>query len=64
MLVLFAVVESKLLAQVGLEKVNGDLLQPSQIMYDSRSLSVICLVSLAYWEGIDFLCLTICFGTP
>ena len=53
MLVLFGVVERKLLAQAGLEKAQRDLLQPSRIRYDSRSLSVKCLVSLAYWEGID-----------
>ena len=59
MLVLFVVVESKLLAQEGLENA-----QPSRIRYDLRSLSVRCLVSLAYWEGIDFLCLDVCCGTP
>ena len=64
MLVLFVVVERKLLAQVGLEKLNGDLLQPSGIRYDSMSLSVRYLVSLAYWERIDFLCLDVCCGTP
>ena len=59
MLVLFAIVERKLLAQVGLEKSQRDLLQPSEIRYELRSLSVICLVSLAYWERIDFSCLSI-----
>ena len=45
------------------KNLNGDLLQPSRIMYDSRSFSVICLVSLAYWEGIDFSCLSSYCGT-
>ena len=64
MLVLFVVVESKLLAQEGLKKLSGDLLQPSEIRYDSGSLSVIYLFSLAYWEAIDFLCLAVYCGTP
>ena len=66
MLVLFAVIERKLLVQVqaGLEKLKADLLQLSGIRYDLRSLSVSYLVSLAYWERIDFLCLVACFCTP
>ena len=35
-----------------LEKLNGDLLQPSGTRYDSVSLSVRCLVSLANWERL------------
>ena len=34
-----------------MEKLNGDLHQPSGIRYESRSFSVGCLVSLAYREG-------------
>ena len=64
MLVLFSVVERRLLAQAGLKNVNVDLLQSSGIRYDSRSLIVRCLVSLAYWEGIDFSCLVVYCGTP
>ena len=64
MLVLFAVVERKLLAHAGLEKAQWDLLQLSGIRYDLSSLSVRCFVSLAYWEGIVFSCLAVCCGTP
>ena len=44
--------ESKLLIQVRVEKLNGDLHQPSRIRYVSRSFSVRCLVSLAYGKGL------------
>ena len=63
MLVLFAVVEMKFLRKWDWKKLNKDLLQLSGIRYDSRSLSVRCLVSLAYWEMIDFSCLAVCCGT-
>ena len=64
MLVLFSIVESKLLVQAGLEKAQRDLLQPPRIRYDSRSFSVRCFISLAYWEGIDFCSFFVCCGTP
>ena len=64
MLVLFVVVEIKFLTQAGLEKLNGDLHQPSGIRYVSRSFSVRCFISLAYWEGIDFCGYSFCCGTP
>ena len=51
MLVLFADCwEKKLLTQAGLEKLNGDLHQPSRIRYVLISFSVRYLVSLAYWK--------------
>ena len=56
--------ESKLLTQVGLEKLNGDLYQPSRKRYVSRYFSVRCFISLAYWEGIDFCGYSVCCGTP
>ena len=34
-----------------MEKLNGDLHQPFGIRYESRSFSVIYLVSLAYMKG-------------
>ena len=53
MLVLFADCwERKLLTQAGLEKLNGDLHQPSGIRYVLRYFSVRCLVSLAYGKGL------------
>ena len=53
MLVLFAKCwESKLLIQVRVEKLNGDLHRPSGIRYVSISFSVRCLVSLAYRKGL------------
>ena len=65
MLVLFADCwESKLITQVGLENLNGDLHQPYGIRYVLRSFSVRCFISLAYWEGIDFIGYSICCGTP
>ena len=45
------------------EKLNGDLHQPSGIRYVLRSFSVRCLVSLAYREGIDFSGIAVCCGT-
>ena len=45
-------------------KLNEDLLQPSGIRYVSRSFSVRCCISLAYWEGIDFYGYLVCCGTP
>ena len=63
MLALFTVVESKLLKQADQKKLKRDLLQPSRIRYDSRSFSVRCFISLAYWEGIDFCSFFICCGT-
>ena len=52
MLVLFGECwESKLLIQARMEKLNGDLHQPSGIRYVSGSFSVRCLVSLAYGKG-------------
>ena len=41
-----------MLIQEKVEKLNRDLHQPSRIRYESRSFSVICLVSLAYREGL------------
>ena len=35
-----------------MEKLNGDLHQPSKIRYVLRSFSVRCLVSLAYRKGL------------
>ena len=53
MLVLFAECwESKLLIQARLEKLNGDLHQPSRIRYVSRSFSVRCFISLAYGKWL------------
>ena len=37
-----------------MEKFNGDLHQSSRIRYVSRSLSVRCLVSLAYRKGLIY----------
>ena len=37
---------------MGLEKLYGDLHQPSRIRYVSISFSVRCLVSLEYWKGL------------
>ena len=49
MLILFAECwERKLSIQARVEKLNGDLHQPSRIRYVSRSFCVRCLVSLAY----------------
>ena len=45
-------------------KLKGDLHQPSGIRYVSRTFSVRCFISLAYWEGIDFCSFSVCFGTP
>ena len=65
MLVLFVDCwEGKLLTKAGLEKLKGDLHQPSKIRYVSISFSVICFISLAYWEGIDFYRYFFCCGTP
>ena len=44
--------QSKLLTQAGLERLNGDLHQPSGIRYVSRSFSVRCFISLAYGKGL------------
>ena len=53
MLVLFAECwESKFLIQARVEKLNGDLYQPSEIRYVSRSFSVRCYVSLAYGKWL------------
>ena len=41
-----------MLIQARVEKLNGDLHQPSAIRYKSISFSVRCLVSLAYREGL------------
>ena len=38
--------------QAGVEKLNEDLHQPSEIRYESRSFSVSYLVSLAYRKGL------------
>ena len=47
MLFLFAECrERKLLIQARVEKINGDLHQPSRIRYVSRSFSVRCFISL------------------
>ena len=35
-----------------MEKINGDLHQPSGIRYELRSFSVRCLVSLVYRKGL------------
>ena len=53
MLVLFVECrERKLLIQVRVEKLNGDLHQPCRIRYVSRSFSVRYLVSLSYRKGL------------
>ena len=39
---------------MGLEKLNGDLHQPSGIKYVSRSFSVRCFISLIYGKGLIF----------
>ena len=54
MLVLFAVVEKKLLTQARLEKSQRGSIQPSRIRYDSRSFSVRCFISLAYGKGLIY----------
>ena len=41
-----------MLIQARVEKLNGDLHQPSRIRYVLRSFSVTCLVSLAYGKGL------------
>ena len=41
-----------MLIQARVEKLNGDLHQPSRIRYVLRSFSVRCLVSLAYRKGL------------
>ena len=41
-----------MLIQLGVEKLNVDLHQPSRIMYVLRSFSVRCFVSLAYGKGL------------
>ena len=65
MLVLFAnCQERKLLTQAGLEKLNGDLHQPSKIRYVSRSFSVRCFIFLAYCKGIDLCGYSVYCGTP
>ena len=61
---MFVVVDSELLIQAWIRKLNGDLLQPSGTRYDSVSLSVKCLVSLAYWERLISSVKAICYGTP
>ena len=53
-----------MLIQARVEKLNGDLHQPSRIRYVSRSFSVRCFICLAYWEGIDFCGYSVCCGTP
>ena len=53
-----------MLIQARMEKLNGDLPQPSEIRYVLRSFSVTCFISLAYWEGIDFCGYSVCCGTP
>ena len=45
---------SNLSIQARVGKLNGDLHQPSIIRYESRSFSVIYLVSLAYRKGLIF----------
>ena len=56
--------ESQLITRAGLEKLNGDLHQPSGIRYVSISFSVRYFISIAYWEGIYFCGYSICCGTP
>ena len=64
MLVLFADCwESQLITQEELKKHSEDLHQPSRIRYVSRSFSVRCFISLAYWEGIDFCSFFVYYGT-
>ena len=53
MLVLFTYcwgINLSIQARVG--KLNGDLLQPSEIRYEVWSFSVRYLISLAYWKGL------------
>ena len=53
-----------MLTQARLEKLNGDLHQPSRIRYVSRSFSVRCFISLEYCKWIDFGGYSVCCGTP
>ena len=43
-----------MLIQARVENLNRDLHQPSKIRYVSRSFSVRCLVSLAYWKRMIY----------
>ena len=52
MLVLFDVVESELLMQAWIGKLNEDLLQPSGTRYEFWSFSVRYSISLAYSKGL------------
>ena len=63
MLYLFIVVERIVIAIV-LEKINGDLLQPSRIRYNFISLSVKFSYCSFILERIDFWCHTVYYGTP
>ena len=46
--------ESNLSIQVGVGKLNGDLLQPSGIRYKVWSFSVRHLISIAYWKRLIY----------
>ena len=45
---------SNLSIQVEVGKLNGDLLQPSEIRYEVWSFRIIYLISIAYWKGLIF----------
>ena len=45
---------SNLSIQAEVGKLNGDLLQPSEIRYEVWSFSVRHLISIAYWKGLIF----------
>ena len=64
MLSLFTVVESELLMQAGLEKAQRGSTATVQNKVCSRSFSVRCCISLAYWEGIDFCGVSVYCVTP
>ena len=51
-LVLFAVVESNCQCKRDWKTLNGDLLQPFEIRYDSRSFSFRYFVSFTYGKGL------------
>ena len=44
-----------MITQAGLEELNGDIHQPSEIRYFLRSFSVICFISLAYGKGLIYM---------
>ena len=54
----------KIIIAIALEKLNGDLLQPSGIRYDSISLNVIFAYYSCILGKIDFWFQSVCCGTP